>query len=116
MRFSVLIICFIIAIAGCASNVQSTSISHAISSGPIGEPVRDVSGFGIVTQVSPMDRVINIRHAPIPEMNWPPMLMSFNVVNTVDLKHFKRADKVQFVLEVDKDENYRIKAISIKRN
>ena len=114
MRFSVLITCFIITLAGCTHNIQSTSIVDAISSGPMGEPVRDVSGFGIVAQVSVVDQVISIRHAPIPDMNWPPMLMSFNVVHTVDLKSLKRGDKIQFTLEVDKDENYRIKELTSK--
>ena len=116
MRLSVLVISLIITLAGCASHVQSTNNGHTSSSRPMGEPIRDISAYGLVTKVSLADRVINIKHAPIPEMNWPPMLMRFNVANTIDLKHFKRGDKVQFVLEVDTEENYRIKEISTKDN
>ncbi len=116
MRLTVLFISFIVTLAGCASGGKSVSKANASLSGPMGEPVRDISAYGFVTQVSLLDRVIVIKHAPIPEMNWPPMLMSFNVVDSVDLEHFKRGNKVQFTLEVDKEDDYRIKNISTKAN
>lgn len=112
MRRSVLVISFIIALTACAGSNLSDNTGHTSSSGAMGMPVRDVSGFGIVTQVSVEDSVINISHGPMPEMNWAPMLMSFNVAGSVDLKPFKAGDKVQFVLEVDKNKHYRIKELS----
>jgi len=114
MRWYAVVMCALLYLAGCANSSSSTKIGHSSSNGPMGEPVRDVAAFGFVTQVAPEEKVINIKHAPIPELNWAPMLMSFDVVEGIDLAQFKRGDKVQFVLEVDKDKNYRIKTIAAK--
>jgi len=116
MRHILLITCFSVFLTACAGNGQPTSSSYIPTSGPMGESVRDVYGFGLVTHISENEHTVIIKHAPIPEMNWPPMLMSFNVVSSIDLKPFKQGDKVQFVLEVDKEDDYRIKSISAKQN
>ena len=112
MRLGIGMWCLIILLTGCASKGQVGSNGHGSVSGTMGEPVREVLAYGFVTQVSVERGVINIKHAPIPEMNWAPMVMDFRVADEVELTPFKRGDKVEFVLEVDQQKNYRIKAIA----
>ncbi|WP_250655808.1 copper-binding protein [Alkalimarinus coralli] len=111
MKFMIVFAISILMLAGCAGSGTSQNSSHASSGAAMGESVREVSAYGFVTQVSITERVINIKHAPIPEMNWAPMVMNFDVVEGVDLSPYERGDKVQFVLEVDAEQNYRIKDI-----
>lgn len=112
MKYLIVIALSIVALVGCAGNGQSSSNGHSSSNEPMGEPVREVTAYGFVTQISIEQHVINIKHAPIPEMNWAPMVMNFNVIEEVDLSPFKQGDKVNFILEVDQALNYRIKEIS----
>ncbi len=116
MKHLVVIVLVVMVLIGCAAKEQTSSSGHSSISAVMGEPVRDVSAYGFVTQISPADHIINIKHAPIPEMNWAPMVMNFNVIDRVDLSSFKRGDKVQFVLEVDQALNYRIKNIFVAKD
>ena len=111
MRVIVTFVCLMM-LTGCASNNQPTNGGHSSVTGVMGEPVREASAYGFVTQVAVEKRMVTIKHAPVPAMNWAPMVMPFNIANDVDLSPFKKGDKVDFVLEIDKDKNYRIKAIS----
>jgi len=112
MKYIVTVLCLIILFTGCVSNNQTNSEGNNQISGPVGEPIREASAYGFVTQVSAEEKIITIKHAPIPEMNWAPMVMPFNVVDDIDLSPFQRGDKVDFVLEIDKEKNYRIKRIN----
>jgi Cu/Ag efflux protein CusF len=112
MKRVVFLLCLVILLTGCAGSGQSTNSSRDSLAKLIGEPVREASAYGFVTQVSVEEKIITIKHAPIPEMNWAPMVMPFRIVDDVDLLLFKRGDKVAFVLEIDKEDNYRIKTLS----
>ncbi|UZE96336.1 copper-binding protein [Alkalimarinus alittae] len=116
MNIRVVVALLMMTLVGCAVNSQPTNSGHGASIASMGQPVREVSAYGFITQVSVATHVVNIKHAPIPEMNWAPMVMNFNVAESVDLSPFKRGDKVQFVLEVDQALNYRIKALSALAN
>jgi len=116
VKYLVVLLCLMIFITGCASNNQVGSDGNNQISGPVGEPIREASAYGFVTQVSAEEKIITIKHAPIPEMNWAPMVMPFNVANDIDLSPFQRGDKVDFVLDIDKGKNYRIKKISVVIN
>jgi len=112
MKHIVTVLCLIIFFTGCASTHQPDRDGNNQLSGLVGEPIREASTYGFVTQVSAEERIITIKHAPIPEMNWAPMVMPFNVADDIDLSPFQRGDKVDFVLEIDKEKNYRIKRIN----
>ena len=112
MRIGLMIAFLMIVLSACTGNTQSLNRGHNTVSGVMGVPVKDISAYGFVTQIAVEKRVINIKHAPIPEMNWAPMVMNFNVTDEVDLTPFKRGMKVQFILEVDKDDNFRVKDIA----
>lgn len=112
MKYIIVMALSMAVLTGCAGNGQPSSAGHSPSAESMGAAVREVSAYGFVTQISPAERIINIKHAPIPEMNWAPMVMDFSVVDGVDISAFKRGDKVQFILEVDQALNYQIKEIS----
>ncbi len=95
---------------GCASS-EPANRGHGSVMGGMGEPVREVSGYGFITQIATGKPLINIKHGPIPELNWAPMVMDFNVAEDVDLTLFQRGQKVSFTLELDSGNNYRIKQI-----
>lgn len=113
MKRVVSLFCLTILLTGCAGSGQSTNSSRDSLAKLSGEPVREASAYGFVTQVSVEEKIITIKHAPIPEMNWAPMVMPFNVADDIDLSLFKRGDRVDFVLDIDKEKSYRIKEISV---
>ncbi len=113
MRVIFTLVCLVVVLTGCAGNSQQTSGGHSSTTGEIGEPIREASAYGFVTQIAIEKRVMTIKHAPIPEMNWAPMVMPFSVADDVDLSLFKRGDKVQFILEIDEADNYRIKSVTL---
>lgn len=111
MIYRAITVLLILLLVGCSGPGVSPNGEHGSGDSEMGVPVREVSAYGFVTQVSSDTHHIDIKHAPIPEMNWAPMVMNFKVVEAVDLSTFKRGDKVQFVLEVDANLNYRIKSM-----
>jgi len=113
MKIGMMLVCLLIMLTGCVGNTQPSKVGHNSVKSLTGEPVREVSAYGFVTQILAEKRIITIKHAPIPEMNWAPMVMPFNVADDVDLSPFGRGDKVEFVLDIDKDKNYRIKTLSV---
>ena len=114
MRFITSLVCLIFLLTGCAGNSQPVSGERNLVTEAMGVPIREASAYGFVTQVSLEKRIITIKHAPIPEMNWAPMVMPFNVADDVDLSPFKQKDKVEFILDIDKNDKYRIRRISLK--
>ena len=116
MRVIFTLVCLVIMLTGCAGNSQPVSGGHGSTTEVMGKPVKEASAYGFVTQVDVEKRIITIKHAPIPEMNWAPMVMPFNISDDVDLSPLKRGDRVNFILEIDKEKNYRIKTLSSVTN
>lgn len=106
--FSLLILC------ACTVNKKAPYGIHTSSIKPVGIPIKEVAAYGRVIAVNQHEKLIEIKHAPIPELNWAPMLMTFQVTEVNNLSTFQSGDLVNFVLELDKDENYRIKTLSLK--
>lgn len=65
-------------------------------------------GEGVIHSVSKLNRIVNLTHAPIPELNWPEMTMDLAVAKDVDLNTLKAGDKVKFHLILDSDNVFRI--------
>lgn len=65
-------------------------------------------GEGVIHSVSRLNRMVNLTHAPIPELNWPEMTMDLAVAKDVDLSGLKAGDKVKFHLILDGDNVFRI--------
>lgn len=68
----------------------------------------EAMGEGIIHSVSKLNRMVNLTHAPIPELNWPEMKMDLAVSKDVDLNNIKAGDKVKFHIVFDEDSIYRI--------
>lgn len=67
-----------------------------------------VMGEGVIHSVSKLNRMVNLTHAPIPELKWPEMQMDLPVSDDVDLNKVQPGDKVKFHLVFDEDKKYRI--------
>lgn len=76
--------------------------------------MREVMGEGRIHKVMADRAMVNIKHEPMPEMNWPKMKMNFKVDKGVDLGSLKPGQMVDFTLLVDNDNNYIIKNINSK--
>lgn len=76
--------------------------------------MREVMGHGRVNKVMAEHGMLNIKHEPMPEMNWPQMSMNFRTQKQVDLSKLKPGQQVDFKLLVDDDNNYVIKEIIVK--
>jgi Cu/Ag efflux protein CusF len=114
MPLIVFILSTLLSLSACSTRLESFTVGHTASSGPVGIVVRQVNAYGRVISVKPSENLIEIKHAPIPDLNWAPMLMSFDLAPGFDLNAFQRGDLVNFVLELDKDNNFRIKHLSLK--
>ncbi|WP_020407226.1 copper-binding protein [Hahella ganghwensis] len=74
---------------------------------------REVMGVGMVNKIHADRHMVNISHEPIAELKWPKMRMNFKTDSDVDLSSLKLGQKVQFMLEVDGDNNYLIREIKV---
>ncbi len=77
------------------------------------QAMRTVMGVGQINKIKMKQHMVNITHEPIMELNWPQMRMNFQASEMVDLSSLKPGQKVKFSLEVDEDNNYLIKDISV---
>lgn len=82
--------------------------------GEMGAHMREVMGQGRVNKVMAKHGMVNIKHEPMPDMNWPQMSMNFKTEKSVNLEDLKPGQEVDFTLLVDDDNNYVIKEITVK--
>ncbi len=68
-------------------------------------------GVGVIHSVSKLNRMVNLTHEPIPELNWPEMTMDLAVAKDVDLNSVKTGEKVKFHLALGDDNVFRITSI-----
>jgi len=72
---------------------------------------KKIMGTGILKELMPMQNKVNMAHDPIPAIDWPDMVMDFDVNGNVSLKGLNKGDKVEFELEKG-DSGYSIKSIT----
>lgn len=75
------------------------------------EPTKKIMGTAIINKVMPEHNMINLAHDPIPALDWPAMVMDFNIEKSVSLKGLNKDDKVEFELVKDKS-GYVVKSIT----
>jgi Cu(I)/Ag(I) efflux system periplasmic protein CusF len=68
----------------------------------------EAMGEGVIHSVSKLNKMVNLTHAPIPELNWPKMTMDLAVSKDVDLNAIKVGEKVKFHIMLDDDNVFRI--------
>lgn len=72
---------------------------------------KKIMGTGILKELMPMQNKINMAHDPIPALDWPDMVMDFDLKENLSLKGLNKGDKVEF--ELEKGENgYVVKSIT----
>ena len=72
---------------------------------------KKIMGTGILKELMPMQNKINMAHDPIPALDWPEMVMDFDLKENLSLKGLNKGDKVEF--ELEKGENgYVVKSIT----
>jgi len=74
---------------------------------------QEVTGTGTVKKVDAASRTVNLAHDPIPAINWPAMVMDFQVARGVDLNGLRPGQVIEFVL-VNQGGAYLITAIKPK--
>ena len=72
---------------------------------------KKIMGTGVLKELMPSENKINMAHDPIPAIDWPDMVMDFDVNSNVSLKNLTKGDKVEFELEKGKN-GYSIKSIT----
>lgn len=76
---------------------------------------KKIMGTGILKELMPMQNKINMAHDPLPALDWPSMVMDFDLKENLSLKGLNKGDKVEF--ELEKSENgYMIKSITKSKN
>lgn len=74
-----------------------------------------IMAIGILKELMPKQNKINLAHDPIPALDWPDMVMDFEINADVSLKDLNKGDKVEF--ELVKGENgYVVKSITKLKN
>lgn len=70
------------------------------------DPQRDngpTSGHGVIRELDPTDRKVNMSHEAIPQLGWPQMTMDLRVDDGVVLSEFQAQDEVEFELRKSGD-------------
>ncbi|MDZ4365443.1 MAG: copper-binding protein [Afipia sp.] len=70
------------------------------------------AAFATIISVDVSRRTIKLSHEPIPDINWPPMLMEFEANPTVDLSQLRPETRVHFSLTRDKNGTWIIDEIT----
>ncbi|MBX9909291.1 MAG: copper-binding protein [Beijerinckiaceae bacterium] len=70
------------------------------------------AAFGTINSVDVSRRTINLSHEPMPDINWPPMLMEFEANPNVDLSQLRPGTRVHFSLTRDKNGTWIIDEIT----
>lgn len=65
-----------------------------------------ITGKGIIKNIDLKNDSITLQHEAIAALHWPEMTMNFSVNKNVDLNKFNIDDRVQFILEKGKENNY----------
>ena len=72
---------------------------------------KKIIGTGVLNELMPLQNKVNMAHDPIPAIDWPDMVMDFDVNGDVSLKGLNKGDEVEFELEKG-DSGYIIKSIT----
>lgn len=72
---------------------------------------QEVDGTGTVASVMAGHGMIDLDHAPIPQIGWPAMTMSFRTDDGVDLSGLAVGDSVDFTLRETEDGDWLVSAV-----
>ncbi|MEW8525566.1 MAG: copper-binding protein [Candidatus Thiodiazotropha endolucinida] len=72
-------------------------------------------GKGVLHKIDRENKIVNLTHQPIPELNWMGMTMDLPVTRRVDLSEFKPDDKVNFTVKKGRDKQFRITTMELDK-
>ncbi|MEW7972586.1 MAG: copper-binding protein [Candidatus Thiodiazotropha endolucinida] len=72
-------------------------------------------GKGVLHKIDMENKIVNLTHQPIPELNWMGMTMDLPVTRRVDLSGFKSNDKVNFTVKKGRDKQFRITVMELDK-
>ena len=70
-------------------------------------------GMGLVQSVNESNRMITIKHQPIPELGMGKMSMELAVEQSIDLSSIKAGDEIHFVLTGSTEKDFKIIKIHV---
>lgn len=85
---------------------------HMMDQKQMNQHMQLVTGTGRINKVMG-EHMVNISHEPISELNWPKMRMNFQTGESINARALQPGQQVQFMLQVDKENNYLIKEIKV---
>ncbi|WP_159650891.1 efflux RND transporter periplasmic adaptor subunit [Vibrio atypicus] len=71
-------------------------------------PAETVWAKGEITDVMADHRMLTINHQPVPEWNWPGMVMNFNLADNVDMNDLKRGQAIEFEMQKTETGQYEV--------
>jgi Cu(I)/Ag(I) efflux system membrane fusion protein len=71
-------------------------------------PAETVWAQGEITDVMAQHRMLTINHQPVPEWNWPGMVMNFDIAEGVSLEGLTQGQAVDFAMQKTPDGKYQI--------
>lgn len=71
-------------------------------------PVKSAWATGEITDVMAAQRMLTINHQPVPEWEWPGMVMNFNVAEGLDFKPLKTGQSIEFEMQKSDSGQYEI--------
>ena len=91
------------------SSMNHGSMNHGTDSNhSMDQQHSGAMGTGVIHSISKLNRIVNLTHEPIPELNWPEMTMDLAVAKDVNLDAVKAGDTVKFHIMLDEDNVVRI--------
>ncbi|MEG3618732.1 efflux RND transporter periplasmic adaptor subunit [Magnetovibrio sp. PR-2] len=76
-------------------------------------PKIEAYGEGVINSVSVENGIINMKHAPIPEIGWPEMEMDFIKLGDFDIAPLKAGDKIRFGLSKDAEGMFGLGSVEV---
>ncbi|ORT51169.1 hemolysin D [Vibrio sp. qd031] len=71
-------------------------------------PAETAWAKGEITDVMAGHRMLTINHDPVPEWNWPGMVMNFNVAEGVDFDPFTQGQAIEFEMQKGESGQYEV--------
>ncbi|MGF1718517.1 efflux RND transporter periplasmic adaptor subunit [Vibrio kyushuensis] len=68
---------------------------------------------GEITDVMEGHRMLTINHQPVPEWNWPGMVMNFNIAEDVDMSQLSKGQMIDFEMQKGESGQYDVVTLNV---
>lgn len=73
-----------------------------------------VDAQATIVAINAAEHVLELDHAPIPELGWPSMVMNFDIDTEVDVSVLKEGDQIHFEMDAGGPDKFLIRSISVQ--